>query len=55
MALCCDQLIEVDPVSIFVRKLNHLITESELRAGFSAHGRIIDCNTVKRNSKQGRV
>jgi len=41
MALRCDQLVEVDTVSIFVRKLNPQITESELRARFSAHGWIL--------------
>ncbi|PUU77488.1 hypothetical protein B9Z19DRAFT_986577 [Tuber borchii] len=55
MALRCDQSIEVDTVSIFVGKLNPQITERELRDRFSIHGRIIDCNMVKRHSKQGRV
>ena len=55
MALRCDQSIEVDTVSIFVGKLNPQITDSELRDRFSAHGKIIDCNLVKRHSKQGRV
>jgi len=54
MALRCDQSIEVDTVSIFVGKLNPQITDSELRDRFSVHGRIIDCNMVKRHSKQGR-
>ncbi|KAG0638092.1 hypothetical protein HOY80DRAFT_196424 [Tuber brumale] len=53
MTLHCDQIIEVDTVSIFVGKLNPQITDSELRARFSAHGRIMDCNMVKRNSRQG--
>ncbi|CAZ86113.1 unnamed protein product [Tuber melanosporum] len=55
MALRCDRIIEVDTVSIFVGKLNPQITDSELRARFSAHGRIIDCNLVKRQSRHGRV
>jgi len=54
MALRCDQLIEVDTVSIFVGKLNPQVTDSELRARFSVHGRIVDCNIVKKHSKQGR-
>jgi RNA recognition motif-containing protein len=55
MALRCDQLIEVDTVSIFVGKLNPKITDSELRERFSVHGRIIDCNMVRKHSKQDRV
>jgi len=34
MALRCDQLIGVDTVSIFVRKLNPQVTESERKAQF---------------------
>ncbi|CUS15696.1 unnamed protein product [Tuber aestivum] len=53
MALRCDQHTEIDAFSIFVGKLNPQITDNELRARFSAHGKIIDCNLVKRQAKQG--
>ncbi|KAG0129262.1 hypothetical protein HOY82DRAFT_415111 [Tuber indicum] len=53
MALRCDRIIEVDTVSIFVGKLNPQITDSELMARFSAYGRIIDCNMVRRQSRHG--
>ncbi|PWW79997.1 hypothetical protein C7212DRAFT_274575, partial [Tuber magnatum] len=53
MALRWGRPIEIDTFSIFIRKLNPHTTDSELRARFSAHGSIVDCNLVKRPSRQG--
>ncbi|KAH0607548.1 uncharacterized protein H6S33_002582 [Morchella sextelata] len=48
------QTVEIDPVSIFIGKLNpDSIGENELRARFSRYGMIVECNLVNRASKNG--
>ncbi|RPA90237.1 hypothetical protein L873DRAFT_1795601 [Choiromyces venosus 120613-1] len=53
MALHSELPIEIDPFSIYIGRLSPQTTDRELRSRFSAHGRIVDCNIRKKQSKLG--